>query len=286
MSFNPKARMSRLFRQGRCLDVAIDHGIANEPDFLVGLEDMRAVMASLVAAGPDAIQVNYGQADLLAGVDQPGKPALVMRADVGNAYNSARHREMWAVLHNPEEPILAALRLDAAAVVVNLYMIPDEPGIFRQCVENIGRLRHACDKYAMPLMIEPLVMAPAGQGAAYASIGDVEKIVPLVRLARELGADIVKADPTDRVEDFHRVVQAARCPTLVRGGGKGRLETVLEKTAGLMAQGASGMVYGRNVYQHSNPAQVVRALMAIIHQGADGPTAFEIYRRGQAGSGA
>lgn len=144
-----------------------------------------------------------------------------MRTDVGNAYNAARHREMWAVLHNPEAPILAALQMDAAAVVVNLYMIPDEPGIFRQCVENIGRLRHACDRYAMPLMIEPLVMAPAGQGAAYGSLGDVEKIVPLVRLARELGADIIKADPTERVEDFHRVVEAARCPTLVRGGGKG-----------------------------------------------------------------
>ncbi len=145
---------------------------------------------------------------------------------------------MWAVLHNPEAPILAALQMDAAAVVVNLYMIPDEPGIFRQCVENIGRLRHACDRYAMPLMIEPLVMAPAGQGAAYGSLGDVEKIVPLVRLARELGADIIKADPTDRVEDFHRVVEAARCPTLVRGGGKGELGPVLEKSAALMAQGA------------------------------------------------
>lgn len=69
----------------------------------------------------------------------------MLRTDVGNAYNAARHREMWAVLHNPDAPILAALQMDAAAVVVNLYMIPDEPGIFRQCVENIGRLRHACE---------------------------------------------------------------------------------------------------------------------------------------------
>ena len=201
-----------------------------------------------------------------------------MRTDVGNAYNSARHREMWAVLHNPEAPILAALQMDAAAVVVNLYMIPDEPGIFRQCVENIGRLRHACDQYAMPLMIEPLVMSPAGQGAAYGSLGDVEKIVPLVRLARELGADIIKADPTERVADFHRVVEAARCPTLARRR-QGELGPVLEKSAALMAQGASGMVYGRNVYQHSNPSQVVRALMAIIHQGASGQQALEIYHQ-------
>lgn len=274
-----KVRMNRLFQHGKCLDVAIDHGIANEPDFLIGLENIEGVMENLIAAQPDAIQVNYGQADLLQRV-AARKPALVMRTDVGNAYNAARHREMWAVLHNPDEPILAALQMDAAAVVVNLYLIPDEPGIFRMCVENIGRLRQACDRYAMPLMIEPLVMAPAGQGAAYGSLGDVEKIVPLVRLARELGADIIKADPTENVEDFHRVVEAARCPTLVRGGGKGELGAVLAKSAALMAQGASGMVYGRNVYQHDNPSRVVNALMAIIHQGASGPDALEIYQQG------
>ncbi|MBY4951146.1 MULTISPECIES: class I fructose-bisphosphate aldolase [Pantoea] len=274
-----KVRMQRLFQHGKCLDVAIDHGIANEPDFLIGLENIEGVMDNLIAAQPDAIQVNYGQADLLQRV-AGRKPALVMRTDVGNAYNAARHREMWAVLHNPDEPILAALQMDAAAVVVNLYLIPDEPGIFRMCVENIGRLRQACDRYAMPLMIEPLVMAPAGQGAAYGSLGDVEKIVPLVRLARELGADIIKADPTENVEDFHRVVEAARCPTLVRGGGKGELAGVLTKSAALMAQGASGMVYGRNVYQHDNPSRVVKALMAIIHQGVSGADALEIYQQG------
>lgn len=279
MLVSNKVRMNRLFQHGKCLDVAIDHGIANEPDFLIGLENIEGVMKNLIAAQPDAIQVNYGQADLLQHVAGQ-KPALVMRTDVGNAYNAARHREMWAVLHNPDEPILAALQMDAAAVVVNLYLIPDEPGIFRMCVENIGRLRQACDRYAMPLMIEPLVMAPAGQGAAYGSLGDVEKIVPLVRLARELGADIIKADPTENVEDFHRVVEAARCPTLVRGGGKGELAPVLAKSAALMAQGASGMVYGRNVYQHDNPSRVVKALMAIIHQGVSGPDALDIYQQG------
>ena len=274
-----KVRLHRLLNQGKCLDVAIDHGIANEPDFLIGLEDIAEVMKNLIVARPDAIQVNYGQADLLQ-QQQGDKPALVMRTDVGNAYNQARHREMWAVLHNPEEPVLAALQMDAAAVVVNLYLIPDEPAIFRMCIENIGRLRHACERYAMPLMIEPLVMAPAGQGAAYGSLGDVEKIVPLVRLARELGADIIKADPTDNPAEFHRVVEAARCPTLVRGGGKGEISAVLEKSAALMAQGASGMVYGRNVYQHENPARVVKALMAIIHQGVSGEEALDIYQRG------
>jgi class I fructose-bisphosphate aldolase len=40
MKITPKVRMNRLFRNGGCLDVAIDHGVCNEPSFLNGLEDM------------------------------------------------------------------------------------------------------------------------------------------------------------------------------------------------------------------------------------------------------
>ena len=65
MLITNKVRMNRLFQHGKCLDVAIDHGIANEPDFLIGLENIAGVMENLIAAQPDAIQVNYGQADLL-----------------------------------------------------------------------------------------------------------------------------------------------------------------------------------------------------------------------------
>jgi DhnA family fructose-bisphosphate aldolase class Ia len=269
MYISSKARMRRLFRNGRCLDVAIDHGVGNEPTFLNGLDDISAVVDVLVEAGSDAIQVNYGQADLLQAAGDKTRPALVLRTDLGNTYNSVRHREMWAVLQNARDPVLPAVQLDAACVVVNLFMIPDEPGIFRQCVENIARLRADCEKYGMPLMIEPLVMAPVDSGkGGYAVDGDATKIVTLARVARELGADIIKADPTTNPEDFHKVVEVARCPVLVRGGSKEDLRQVLRKTEVLLRQGANGVVYGRNVYQHVNPRKIVAALMEMIHQDA------------------
>ncbi len=31
MKISPKVRMNRLFRNGGCLDVAVDHGVCNEP---------------------------------------------------------------------------------------------------------------------------------------------------------------------------------------------------------------------------------------------------------------
>jgi len=277
---NHKVRMNRLFGQGRCLDVAIDHGVCNEPSFLDGLENMPAVVSALVAAGPDAIQMNYGQADLLQEMPGKEKPALVMRLDMGNPYNKQRHRSMWALLQNEAEPLIGALQLDAACVVVNLFMLPDEPDLFRQCVANISRVRAECERYGMPLMIEPLVMQGNSERGGYMVDGDAEKIVTLTRLAREMGADIIKADPTNNAEDFHWVVEAARCPVLVRGGGKEDLRAVFDKSAALMRQGALGMVYGRNIYQHANPAAVVRGLMAIIHDNASGGDAWARYQQG------
>jgi DhnA family fructose-bisphosphate aldolase class Ia len=199
---------------------------------------------------------------------------------MGNPYNAERHRVMWSMLQNHDDPIIGALEMDAACVVVNLFMLPDEPELFRQCVANISRVRAACHRYGMPLMIEPLVMLPNDVRGGYQVDGDADKIVALVRLASEMGADIIKADPTDDAQEFHRVVEAARVPVLVRGGGKSDLREVLTKSAALLRQGAMGMVYGRNVYQHDNPKAVVAALMAIIHDDADGSEAWDIYNRG------
>ena len=279
MYMTKKVRMNRLFGNGKCLDVAIDHGVCNEPSFLDGLEDIGAVVSQLIEAAPDAIQMNYGQSDVLQSVDGKNKPALVMRIDMGNPYNKDRHRVMWSQLQNAEEPIIGALQMDAAAVVVNLFMLPDEPDLFRECVENISRVRADCEKYGMPLMIEPLVMQPNSAKGGYLVDGDTEKVVTLARLAREMGADIIKADPTDNADDFHKVIEAARCPVLVRGGGREDLRAVFAKSYQLMQQGAKGMVYGRNIYQHDNPKKVVDALMAMIHTGASDAEAWDIYNQ-------
>lgn len=276
-----KFRLNRfLGADGRCLDVAIDHGVFNEYSFLEGLEDMPVVVRALVAAGPDAIQMNAGQADLLQAISGPHKPALVLRTDAGNIYNPTTHRVMFDQLVHWDEPVLAALKLDAACVVCNLLLMPGEPDLHRQTVLNAGRLRAACEKYGMPLMIEPLVLKVNEAKGGYQVDGNKKLILPLVRQARELGADVIKADPTEHPEDYHEVVQAARCPILVRGGGKKPIETVFREAAAYLAQGAHGLVYGRNIYQHPDPARIVAAMMALIHRGATAEQALTLYRGG------
>lgn len=275
-----KPRLNRLFhaRSGRALDVAVDHGAFHEHSFLSGIEDMRQTIATLVAAGPDAVQLSLGQAPLLQAVPGKQKPGLVLRTDIANVYNDPLESPLHSV-HVPDA-IEVAVRLDAVAVCVNLLDLPGHPEVREQCIRSILALRTDAERYGMPLMIEPLVMRTSAGSGGYAVDGDTAKIVTLVRQARELGADLIKADPTDDISDYHRVVQAAvDTPVLVRGGGRVDDRTLLERTIAVLDQGARGIVYGRNVIQHPHPAGITAALMAVVHEDASADEALALMGR-------
>ena len=268
------ARLNRLFnpRSNRCFDVAVDHGFFNEHGFLSGIENMRQAIDVLVAAAPDAIQLTIGLAPLLQEIPGRNKPSLVLRTDVANVYGKDLPRTLFSRMI--QSPVEQALRLDATCVVVNLFRIPNQPEVTDQCIQNILAIKPDCDRYGMPLMIEPLVFQPNKDAGGYMVDGDLKKILPLVRQAVELGADIIKADPSDDVKDYHQVVEiSGRIPVLVRGGGRAPDAEILQRTEALIRQGVAGIVYGRNVIQHPNPAGMTKALMAIVHDGADAATA-------------
>ena len=261
-------RLNRLFHpvSRRCFDVAIDHGFFNEPAFLGGIEDMEKAVAAVVAAGPDAVQLTVGQARHLQKVPGRFKPSLVLRLDVANVYGKALPRTLYSRMI--EEPVEQALRLDAACMCINLFQIPDQPEVGEECVRNILRVKPVAARCGMPLMIETLVFQPNAKAGGYMVDGDEAKIVSLVRQAVELGADIIKADPTDDVSRYHKVIEVAGgIPVLVRGGGKVSDLEILDRTRRLLEQGASGIVYGRNIIQHAKPAAMTKALMGVVHEG-------------------
>lgn len=263
-------RLNRLFNatSGKCFDVAIDHGFFGEYNFLTGIENMKAAVDVVVDANPDAVQLTIGQAHYLQSIPGKQKPALVLRTDTANVYGNQLFPKSFSI--TIDNPIEQAIRIDAACVCINLFSVPGAPEVTEDCIRNIVKILPETVRYGMPLMIEPLVFKPNDKAGGYMVDGDYKKIIALARQAVELGADIIKADPTDDISMYNKVVEAAgNIPVLVRGGGKASDEEILQRTTALMQQGIAGIVYGRNVIQHENPKQMVKSLIDIVHGAAE-----------------
>ena len=275
MSSNP--RLNRLLSaDGKCFVVAMDHGNSNVLQLLRGIEHLGQQIAAVAAGNPDAILLNTGQAFMLQDTLGKEKPTLLLRADVTNMDIPAPH--YFDVLIDDILP--QALRLDAAAVVTNLFYVPELPLLYQQCLQNVLRLKAECERVGMPLMVEPRVLRRVGD--EYQPGGDVDGTMPLVRLAFELGADLVKVDPSTDPMEFHRVVEVAGGkPVLPLGGGKVEDAELLARTRALLQQGAQGLVYGRNVFLHPTPTAMTRALVAIVHRDASPKNALAILHESQ-----
>jgi fructose-bisphosphate aldolase, class I len=272
-----KARLNRfLAPDGKCFDVAIDHGFFGEHAFLDGIQNMEKAVKTVVKAAPDAIQLSIGQAPILQSIPGKNKPALVLRTDVANVYGKELPRTLFSLMI--EETVEQALRLDAACLCINLFMLPGQPEVHAACIANINKLKPVADRYGMPMMVEPLVMQDNAKGG-YMVNGNLQKIKALVRQAVELGADVIKADPCDNPEEYTEIIEVAgHIPVLVRGGGKVSDDELFKRTETIMKTGAKGIVYGRNVIQHPNPSGMTKALMAMVHKNANAEKAMGILK--------
>ena len=114
------------------------------------------MVRTLVAANPDAVQLTVGHARLLQAVPGKQKPALVLRSDVANVYGNPLDEHLFS--HHVPNAIEEAVRLDAVAICANLMQLPGRPEIREANIRSIMTLRAEATTYAMPLMIEPLVM--------------------------------------------------------------------------------------------------------------------------------
>jgi DhnA family fructose-bisphosphate aldolase class Ia len=269
-----KYRLNRLFRRdGRCVMIAVDHGSHNEYRLLDGVEDIDRTLDTVIEAGPDSILLTHGQARRLQRLPADSKPALVLRCDITNVYTSVSGQFRFCRLL--DEAVEQAIRLDAAATLLNLFHASDNPSIDQQCIDNIHSIQSDCERYSMPLILEPLVLEKSEREDSYSISGRMEKVIALHRQAVELGADVLKADPSDSPDDYHKVIKAVGdVPLLPRGGGRVDARSILQRTEKLIKAGAAGVVYGRNIFQGSNPAQMVKAINAVVHDNADHETAL------------
>ena len=183
----------------------MDHGVHNEPSFLPGIENLKQAISTVAAVQPDAILLSMGQAHLLQDLAGKDKPSLVVRADPTNLYNTPTPRH--AFCHLIDDAVGQALALDAVSIVVRLLWAPDQPDLYHQCLQNVSRLKPQSVRYGMPRMVEPLVTLPNKRGGGYKPAPDIRKTVALVRQAVELGANVVKADPSGNLREHSKVIE-------------------------------------------------------------------------------
>jgi DhnA family fructose-bisphosphate aldolase class Ia len=86
-------------------------------------------------------------------------------------------------------------------------------------------------------------------------------------MAAELGASAVKTQYTGEEETMAAVVGSCPVPVLVLGGPRaGDEAALLEETRDALRAGASGVVYGRRLWQADDPGKLAAALRALVHE--------------------
>ena len=242
-----------LASDGRALIVAMDH--ARTFGAIEGLEDPGAVIEAAVDGGADAVMTTFGVAKRYR-EQLTDRIPTILRLDGGpSAYREdwLAYTE-WSLLHSVED----ALLLGADAVVLMAFVgIPVELQTYR----IVARVAGECLRSGLPLMVEALPCPSERIPDPKAP----DAMASAARLGFEHGADLLK---TYYTEDFRRVTESCPVPVLIAGGP--RMETVegtLQVVHDAVGAGASGAVFGRNIWQGDDPRGTIRALKEIIHGG-------------------
>jgi fructose-bisphosphate aldolase/2-amino-3,7-dideoxy-D-threo-hept-6-ulosonate synthase len=165
--------------------------------------------------------------------------------------------------------VLEAVKIGADAVSVHVNVGADQED---KMLEKLGRVADDCDGYGMPLLA---MMYPRGPKIQNRHAVDI--VAHVARLGAELGADVVKTDYTGDPETFREVVRGCYVPVIIAGGPRVDTEReIFQMVSDSLKAGGAGLSIGRNVFQHENPASMVKALSVIVHKRASVDEALRV----------
>ena len=121
-----------------------------------------------------------------------------------------------------------------------------------------------CHRLGLPVMVEPTTWGLRLDGKP---VKDAKLLTDMVRIAYEIGADVVKSDYPIPAESMAKMTEACPVPIVLLGGGKSDSdEEMLKDVLVCIRNGAVGVTFGRNVWQHPEPVKMVRAIQKIVHE--------------------
>jgi DhnA family fructose-bisphosphate aldolase class Ia len=235
---------------------ALDHGMTS-PTFLEPLADIATRAAETVAGGANVIMMSKGMIRVAEPAFSPTTSLALLLSASGNP--GGDRPEIVQVAEVEE-----ALVLGADAVVLFTALGGDtEPGMI-DILANVGRESAAL---GMPFVAE------AEFPTTYATVEELkqqygfEYLRRNVRLCAELGADIVKTNWPGDPESFGKLVEAANgIPGVLAGGSRLDDEELLGRMQVAVEAGAIGCSVGRNIFMHTSPEAITRALARVVRE--------------------
>lgn len=126
---------------------------------------------------------------------------------------------------------------------------------------DVARIRQECDLLGVPLLVMTYPRGPK-----ITDEHSAEAVGHAVRIAVELGADLVKTNFTGDSESFASIAAACPVPLLIAGGAATTTQLINEARQAMDAGGA-GLSVGRAVFGSGDAAGLVRRLRAVVYQG-------------------
>jgi DhnA family fructose-bisphosphate aldolase class Ia len=252
-------RLARLFDQDSHTSIILpmDHGV-EEPGY-TELERPLQLVADLARAGVNGFLTRRGLAAFAANAFA-GRAGWVTRLTARTGLSPGLENEQLVVAS-----VEQALHNGADAVVPTFFLGADTEA--RQ-LPALGMIADECNRLSIPLLAE---IFPQGSADATAYDGPytIDDMRVAVRVASEEGADFIKTWYTGDPSSFSRVIDYSLVPVLIAGGPKAENERdVLTMVRGAMDAGAAGVAMGRKIWQSADPPGMVRALAAVIREGA------------------
>jgi len=246
MAIGRQMRLSRILNDGKMLCIPMDHGITNGP--ISGLEDVYEFIYRCENSGVTSVIINKG---IIKSLPRPPKVGIIAHLSASTSLG------LWPNKKVQMGGVEDAIRLGADGISVHINIgAKEEP----EMLQKLGIISDKCNEWNIPLIA---MMYPRGENIK--NPYDVEIVSHVARIGAEAGADIVKTVYTGDRDSFKKVVRTCPVPIVIAGGPKATTdEDILEMCDGAMQAGAIGVTFGRNIFQHKNPPNILTALSRII----------------------
>jgi len=247
MSAGTQARLERIGTGGKYVIVPMDHGITMGA--VKGLKDIDTTIDAVTRGGADAVLTQKGIAPRV----HPNRNGAGYIVHVNASTTIGPDENDKRVTCTVEE----AVRAGADAVSFHINVGSNyEPGQ----IEALASLTDDASRLGIPVLAMAYARGPGVDGS------DPEALGHAVRLAEELGADLVKTGYSGDADSFEHVVESTRLPVVIAGGSKGTDRETVEAVRGVMDAGGAGVSMGRSVFQHDDPEAIARAVSGVVHR--------------------